>query len=175
MSEPKPSPFWDFSLRIYREEGVPEACLRLQDRHGADVNVLLFALWLSTQGRSVQTADMRAAIQACEGWRQQVVVALRAIRTGLREPDPIFGEGAPAFDRAAVQKLRERIKSVELEAERLQQEALFALRPAHDWGSQARPALAAALNVDAYAQAIGAKFAMDAAATLVDACNRLGK
>ena len=41
---------WDFSLRVYRAPGVSDWCLALQDGHGADVNILLWAAWLGAAG-----------------------------------------------------------------------------------------------------------------------------
>jgi uncharacterized protein (TIGR02444 family) len=48
----KGSDFWRFSLSFYRTQDVPAACISLQDRHGLDVNIMLFALWLASMGRA---------------------------------------------------------------------------------------------------------------------------
>ena len=53
------SPFWTFSLRIYGQPGVPPACLTLQDEHGVDVNVLLFALYAASCGRQLASYSIR--------------------------------------------------------------------------------------------------------------------
>ena len=55
-------PFWDFSLRVYGSEGVPEACLVLQERHGIDVNVLLYCFWLGASGRGTLDDGEIAAV-----------------------------------------------------------------------------------------------------------------
>ncbi len=44
------SPFWDYSLGIYRKPGVADACIALQDEFGLDVNMLLACLWFSAEG-----------------------------------------------------------------------------------------------------------------------------
>lgn len=44
------NPFWNFSLDHYKQEGVQAACLHLQDSFGADVNLVLYCLWLARQG-----------------------------------------------------------------------------------------------------------------------------
>ena len=36
---------WDWTLRAYAQPGVPEACLDLQDRHGQNTSLLLWAVW----------------------------------------------------------------------------------------------------------------------------------
>ncbi len=145
------SEFWRFSLSLYRIAGVPPACIALQDRHGLDVNVMLFALWLASKGRAVAASDLRHADGSVREWRTEAVVALRGVRRYLRSP-------AGAVDAKAAAALRERVKAVELEAERLQQEALFALRPANDWGNPETPEVAGGVNMDGCAAAIGAQF-----------------
>ncbi|MCG8546534.1 MAG: TIGR02444 family protein, partial [Alphaproteobacteria bacterium] len=42
MSDPPGNAFWNFSLRAYARPGVADACIRLQDRYGVDVNVLFY-------------------------------------------------------------------------------------------------------------------------------------
>ena len=51
MGKPFPDHlFWDFSLEVYAKEGVADACLRLQDDLGIDVNMLLFCCWAGHSG-----------------------------------------------------------------------------------------------------------------------------
>jgi uncharacterized protein (TIGR02444 family) len=156
------SPFWRFSLRLYGRPGVGAACVALQDAHDLDVNLLLFALWLASEGRAVSADDLRAAEAATRAWRLQAVVPLRAVRRFIKEPPP-------ALDAAGVAALRERVKAAELESERLQQEALFALRPLDGWGAAAAPADAAAANMDACAATFGAAFAAGPRSVILDA------
>ena len=114
------SPFWRFSLRFYRQPGAADACIALQDRDGVDVNVLLFLLWLATDKRRVALADAQALCAKALSWRDDVVAPLRSVRRTLKG-------GSALVEGSAAEFFRTRIKSVELEAERLQQEALFAL------------------------------------------------
>lgn len=142
MNAKSTSPFWAFSLRFYRCDGVAPACIELQDACGVDVNVLLFVLFLARQGRVLSSTDVAVIDGAIGAWRTEAVVPLRAARRFLRQPPA-------AVDPAAAEALRDRIKAVELEAERLQQEALFALRPITSWGRDGDAAPAA--NVAVYA------------------------
>ncbi len=48
--------FWDFSLAIYRQPGVPEECLALQERLGADVNLLLLCAYLGAKRKALPAA-----------------------------------------------------------------------------------------------------------------------
>ena len=154
------SPFWTFSLSFYRMDGVAPACIEVQDKAGVDVNILLFVLFLASRGRALQTADVADIDTALKGWRDDVVIPLRAVRRVLRTPEK-------TVDPAQVAALRERIKAVELEAERLQQEALYALRPPEAWGAAQTPALAGAANVAAYAAWLGADLPAAAIETML--------
>jgi uncharacterized protein (TIGR02444 family) len=169
MTEPAKSPgsaFWTFSLHVYGQPGVPAACLALQDSRGVDVNLLLLALWLGTRGRHVEEADLRRLDEQIQPWRSAVVVPLRQVRRVLKAP-------TPSMDAALAGRLRDKVKSVELEAERLQQEALFALVEAEPPGRDAKagPSLLRS-NVEAYARLLGVTFPPDEIALLTDAAEQ---
>src|SRR5947207_526472 len=107
-----PSPFWSFSLAIYRKPGVAEACLALQDRHGLDVNLLLAALFAGTAGTALDE-DGWALLEATVGaYHREVVRPLRAARRALK---PL--EGGPLDDGRAVvaAQLRSAVKAAELD------------------------------------------------------------
>ena len=80
--------FWQFSLDFYRRDGVAEACLTLQDRLGLDVNILLYAAWLASQGRTASVADFEQVDLLVAPWREEVIRPLRRIRRWLKEPGP---------------------------------------------------------------------------------------
>lgn len=149
------SEFWRFSLTFYRSPGVPNACIVLQDSHGLDVNVMLFALWLGSQGRAISAADIKDADAAVRDWREQVVVELRGVRRFLRNPPAVI-------DGATASALRDKVKAVELESERLQQEALFAMRAIVAWGRDEAALPAGDMNMSACEESLGVVF--DAAA-----------
>jgi hypothetical protein len=64
---------------------------------------------------------------------------------------------------------RDRVKAVELEAERLQQEGLYALTRSGFLGRPAAPGDAARANISAYARLMGTSFPAGAVAILVSA------
>src|SRR5437764_10606198 len=114
----KGSPFWRFSLRFYREPGVADACIALQEEAGVDVNLLLFLLWQATRGRELSPGEVADLERRIGPWREMTVVPLRNVRRALKSPPGLVAvQTGEAF--------RTRIKAVELEAERLQQEAMF--------------------------------------------------
>jgi uncharacterized protein (TIGR02444 family) len=157
---PQGSPFWRFSLQFYRLPKVADACIALQEDASVDVNLLLFLLWHARQRRRLSTADV-AALEAKIGpWRDLTVIPLRGVRRALKSPPALVA--APAAE-----AFRNRIKAVELEAERLQQEAMYALPPLGT--ESASPGDAARANVSAYEGMLGAQFPQAAAETLLAA------
>jgi len=161
------SPFWRFSLKLYRAPGVADACIALQEGAGVDVNLLLFLLWQATQRRAFTAADVAALEQRIGGWRETTVIPLRNLRRALKSPPALVAPGtAEAF--------RTRIKAVELEAERLQQEAMYELAATSPLGrAVTSPAEAARLNVAAYASMRAVAFPSAAVDTILAALAKL--
>ena len=89
---PQGTPLWRFSLELYRAPGFADACIRLQDEAGADVNILFFLLWNASLKKQFSLADVKAADAAVSGWRETAVIPMRAIRRALKDapvlPDP---------------------------------------------------------------------------------------
>ena len=133
MSEPKTSEqiavlaVLDQVLRRARRR---EACIALQDQAKVDVNILFFLLWNATQGRAFNAADVTEIERMIGPWRDMAVVPIRNIRRALKSPPPVMAPDA-------AEGLRTRIKAVELEAERLQQEALYGLAQSSRLGQPA--------------------------------------
>ncbi len=118
---------WAFALDIYARPGVADACLQLQNRAGVDVMLFLMVAYAAVRHRILLTSsEIRELDEACRPWREQIVQPLRAIRAGLKAgPSP-----APS---SKTEQFRSKVKSVELAAERLQNQLLadrLPLRPA---------------------------------------------
>ncbi len=113
-------PFWDFSIDLYRKEGVAPACLALQERHQIDVNFLLFCCWLGRAGFGAQ-GDGRVGRMhdSVAPWHHEVVRGLRTVRKRLKQG---FA-GAPDELRLA---LRKRLAALEIDAEHVEQLTLAA-------------------------------------------------
>ncbi|MCP1513503.1 TIGR02444 family protein [Pseudomonas rhodesiae] len=99
---------WSFALSMYARPGIEAACLRLQAQ-GADVCLMLCGAWLEQRG-VIPTAERLQALRQIAGpWQTQVIEPLRQLRvqwrTNAQQDKPLAA-------------LRERIKSMELEAER---------------------------------------------------------
>jgi uncharacterized protein (TIGR02444 family) len=164
MSETRPSsqasPFWRFSLQFYHLPKVADACIALQEEAGVDVNLLLFLLWHARQRRRLSVAEVAALESKIAPWRDVTVIPLRSVRRALKSPPALVeADTSEAF--------RSRIKAVELEAERLQQEAMYALAPL---GAEATdPTDAARANVAAYEEMLAVRFPPSATETLMAA------
>lgn len=132
---------WDWTLKAYARPGAQDACLRLQDDHGQNVSLLLWAVWAET----VDPALLDAAAGLARRWEALALGPARDLRRALK---PAF-EGV---DEAPRQGLREDVKAVELRAERVLMEALEAMT-GEPGGAPALSALAAASS--AWARAGG--------------------
>ena len=121
MSEPtkhrSESPFWRFSLRFYARPHIAEACLLLQDNAGADVNILLFVLYLADHRKELSASDIARLDSAVAQWRDAVVRPLRTLRRGLK-PGIEFIPGPVS------ETFRSQIKRLELESEQIEQHRL---------------------------------------------------
>ena len=101
-------------MRLYARAGVAEACLALQNRHGLDVNLLLFVVWAGDEGRILSETAVGVAIVSVQRWHAEIVRPLRALRHRLKN-DP------HGVDPALAASLRARISAVELDAEHVEQ------------------------------------------------------
>ncbi len=140
------SALWRFSLRFYALPDVAPACLALQDEAKVDVNLLLFLLFLAEQGRAVTRDDVVRLDAAIAPWRTEVVEPLRAVRRRLKA-------GVGDVPTATSEALRNMVKKIELEAERLEQGGLENEAPS--LGKPASRDAAARANLAAYEAHLG--------------------
>lgn len=78
------SPFWDFSLRIYARPEIERCCLMLQDEHGLDVNLVLFAMWAAGNGKRLDNDLAQRLRQFGDGYQLGVMQPLRQTRRALK-------------------------------------------------------------------------------------------
>ena len=143
---------WSFTLATYDAPGVAPACIGLQDRHGLDVNLLLFCCWAGARGHELSPAKLKRLAQGVAGWNAEVVQPLRAVRRRLKpEPSP------------EVQDLRGRLLQLEIECERQEQVRLVELMPLEAGAPEPRHAGA---NLRRYMELKGAPLEEDSVAEL---------
>ncbi|MEX6500870.1 TIGR02444 family protein [Pseudomonas zhanjiangensis] len=112
-----PADLWRFAQDYYQRPGVEAACLQLQGQ-GADVCLLICAAWLGRRGVACSTARVAQLRRLAQPWQQEVVGVLRQVRQDWRD--------AARHDKQLAE-LRERVKQLEQEAERLQLQRLESL------------------------------------------------
>lgn len=108
---------WTFACTFYARPGVETACLALQDA-GADVCLLLTGLWLDRHGTPHDSNLELQLRQISVPWQKDVVEPLRQLRQSWR---------AAAQQDEELAQLREQLKRLELEAERMQLQRLEVL------------------------------------------------
>ncbi len=112
--------FWDFSLALYRAEGVQEACLALQNNAGLDVNLLLYCCWAGQGGHLFSHGELRQLHNLSTGWQSAIMRPMRQLRQRIGKE--VGAEGCYAAS-----------KSLELQLERLEQSRLLQEVPLR-WG-----------------------------------------
>jgi uncharacterized protein (TIGR02444 family) len=100
-----------FALAVYAGDGVPSACLLLQNRVDLDVNLILFAAYLgAVRGMGITDATLTTARQRVQDWHLEVVRPLRSVRQRLKSgPSPAPGPATSEF--------RRRLQELEVESE----------------------------------------------------------
>lgn len=105
---------WNFALDLYARPGVEAACLQWQDQ-GGDVCLLLCAAWLDSRGIAANEQRLQALREGGETWQADVVEPLRNLRQQWR---------TAAMHDPQLAMLREQVKGLELNAERILLERL---------------------------------------------------
>ena len=104
--------FWAFSLGLYDRPGAATACLELQNRCGADVNLLLLGFWRARHGYTgwadAELDRVEAAVMPVNAVLTPLRDARRALKD-LREIEP------------AAEALYAEIKALELKLEQVAQ------------------------------------------------------
>jgi uncharacterized protein (TIGR02444 family) len=100
-----------FALAVYRCDGVPAACLLLQNRLDLDVNLILFAAYVgAVRNQHLTESDVTTARDRVRDWHSEVVRPLRSVRQRLNNgPSP-----APS---PATTELRRKLQELEIEFE----------------------------------------------------------
>jgi uncharacterized protein (TIGR02444 family) len=110
--------FWTFSNAVYGEYGVRDECLALQEQCGLDVNLVLFCAYAgAVHGISLTENEITAAQEEVAPWHEEVVKPLRAARRNLK---PFELKSAWPFAAQAA-RLRNQVKTVEIESEHIEQ------------------------------------------------------
>jgi len=107
---------WNFALDVYGAPNVADACLKLQDRHGVDVNVLLVALWAAgTRKVHIDAKRIAEMDRAVKGLREIAIQPVRQVRRWMKEAKELGPLREPAL---------KEVQQAELALEQLEQALL---------------------------------------------------
>lgn len=143
--------FWRWSNGIYGAAGVKDRLLKLQDAQALNVNVLLWCCWIAETFEPPADLLLRKAADLAAEWTREVTGPLRAARRALKSPPRQVG-------RETCAALRDKIASVELAAEEVEQSLLerLALDELAQRRETANPYLVARRTLVRYAALAGA-------------------
>jgi uncharacterized protein (TIGR02444 family) len=113
---------WAYALDIYGRPGAAARFLTLQDAHGQNVCFLVWSLWMAAERRAADPATLAAGAALARSWEAAAVAPLRAIRRDLK------ASSAGAARRR--ERLRNAVRQLELQAERMLLEMLQDASPA---------------------------------------------
>lgn len=79
------SDFWDFSVTFYQLSEVEQCCLKLQDEHDLNVNLVLFCCWLAIQKQQLLNPELcRSLLEISEKW-QEIIKPLLLARQHIKD------------------------------------------------------------------------------------------
>ncbi len=126
---------WSFACEVYSHSVVSNSCLELQDRYGIEVPLLLFCVWSGWRYGELSNDCLQQASEFSRHYSKVTVEPLRAVR---REMKGAYISGWP-LEKKAWLDLRENVKSLELNSEKICLEGLARLAagmlPVHEQGS----------------------------------------
>ena len=114
---------WEYSTHYYFNPAIASRCLTLQNQYRQDVNIIFLCYWHGTYHGEISYKQMRAILSFSAEWHKVAIRPLRSARTDLkiwknREDELII-------EKESYKSFRESIKTIELEAEKIQQRSLM--------------------------------------------------
>ncbi len=79
------NPFWQFSLAVYNDVEIRQACHAFQDINSANVNLILFAYWLGYAVEDISHDEFTHACNCVALWNKEITKPLRKIRILLKD------------------------------------------------------------------------------------------
>tara|TARA_B110000503_G_C7085663_1_gene387175 strand:+ start:727 stop:1260 length:534 start_codon:yes stop_codon:yes gene_type:complete len=160
--------FWTFSVQLYGQPRVPDVCIDLQETHDIDINVLFYLLFCAARSEAFDEVNVARLDTAVQPWREGVVRPLRTARRALKT-DVL---SALANDEDT---LRNTIKTIELQAEKLQQYALARLGASLPVQCSATPVVAMDISWRAYVKVLNTQLPENMPGELLAALSAIPK
>jgi uncharacterized protein (TIGR02444 family) len=111
--------FWSDMCAAYRDPDLADACLGVQEAFDADVPLLLVLCLADRAGHMIGRDALLVLVEDCQAWRGAAILPLRFARREMKG----------RFTDPAQLGLRDDIKRLELDAERLQVRRLSEIFP----------------------------------------------
>jgi len=115
MDYPK-SELWNYSTHLWTLPGVEDLCISLQTEYDADVNLLIYCLWLGEQKRCLNEDDLQVMLDTVKPW-QTMIKPLRNSRRMMQQQ-------MIAMPGELVEQSIANMKEMEINAEHMAQLAL---------------------------------------------------
>ena len=114
---------WEYSTHYYSNPAIASCCLTLQNQYRQDVNIIFLCYWHGTYHGEISFDKMSAILSFSAEWHKIAIHPLRSARTDLKvwtnQQDKIV------LKKESYESFRENIKTIELEAEKIQQQSLM--------------------------------------------------
>lgn len=115
MDYPK-SELWSYSTHTWTLPGVEELCIRLQTEYDADVNLLIYCLWLGEQKRCLSEDDLQVMLDTVKPWQTMI--------KPLRDSRRMMQQQMIAMPGELIEQNIANMKEMEINAEHMAQLAL---------------------------------------------------
>ena len=79
------SELWNFSEQTYALPEVEGICLKLQNEYDADINIILYCLWVAEKSVELSQGDIGLLIQTTEPWQKTILRPLRDARKMMKQ------------------------------------------------------------------------------------------
>ena len=139
------SKLWDFSVQTYSLPEVKDLCLELQNNFDADINIIMFCLWIAEQSIELSKEDTVALIQTTLPWQKSILKPLRDARKMIKQQT--IAMPADLLDQTVCN-----LTEMELNAEHMSQMALEKAINLNEITAKRSPIECATLNTSLYLQ-----------------------
>jgi len=152
MNDPNDTPLWLFSLEFYAHDHVSECLLAIQDSSKANVNIILYLLWLASNFKQLSKTEISSIINSTENWTQNVVIQIREVRRYLK----LMHRSAV---RLPILSFKDKVKELEIQAEKIEQMLFYQMEVESPFGMPVNDAiLAGRENLRSYEQLLQRPF-----------------
>ncbi len=139
------SKLWSFSDQIYKLPEVEGACLKLQNNFDADINIIMYCLWIADKGIKLNQEDAIVLIQTTLPWQKTILKPLRDARKMMKQH--IIAMPTDLLDQTITN-----LSEMELNAEHMSQMALEKIIDTDKATEEASAVECATLNTSLYLQ-----------------------